>query len=110
MHQVEQLKELNFYCLTTNALRRKIAMELKVFTLPTCKNCPAAEKISQEIAQQYNLKYTVVDISTPDGQLEGLMHQIMSTPSIAIDEEVITRGKLLSREELETEVRKRLGK
>ncbi len=85
-------------------------MELKVFTLPTCKNCPAAKKISQEIAQKYELKFIEVDISTPDGQLDGLMHQIMSTPSIAIDNEVITRGKLLSREELENEVRKRLDK
>ena len=85
-------------------------MELKVFTLPTCKNCPAAKKISQEIAQKYGLKYETVDISTPDGQLDGLMNQIMSTPSIAIDDEVITRGKLLSREELETEVKKRLAK
>ncbi len=85
-------------------------MELKVFTLPTCKNCPAAKKISQEIAQKYGLKYAEVDISTPDGQLDGLMYQIMSTPSIAIDTEVIARGKLLSRKELETEVRKRLDK
>lgn len=85
-------------------------MELKVFTLPTCKNCPAAKQISQEIASKYELKYTEVDIGTPDGQLDGLMHQVMSTPSIAIDDDVVARGKLLSREELEVEVRKRLGK
>jgi len=85
-------------------------MELKVFTLPTCKNCPAAKNISQEIAKKYGLKYTEVDISTSEGQIDGLMYQIMSTPSIAIDDEVITRGKLLSREKLETEVRKRFSK
>ena len=81
-------------------------MELKVFTLPTCNNCPAAKRISKEIAEKYGLKYAEVDISTPEGQLEGLMHQIMSTPSIAINEEVVTRGRLPSREELETEIRK----
>ncbi len=85
-------------------------MELKVFTLPTCKDCPAAKRVSQEIAEKYGLKYTEIDISTPDGQLEGLMHQIMSTPSIAIDSEIIARGNLLSREELEAEVRKRMSK
>ncbi|UCG37628.1 MAG: thioredoxin family protein [Candidatus Bathyarchaeota archaeon] len=85
-------------------------MELKVFTLPTCRNCPAAKKVSQELAQKHDLKYVEVDISTPDGQLDGLMHQIMSTPSIAIDGEVIARGKLVSREELDIEIRKRLGK
>ncbi len=84
-------------------------MELKVFTLPTCKNCPAAKRISQEVAQKYGLKYIEVDISTPNGQLNGLMYQVMSTPSIAIDDEVIARGKLPSRDELETEVRKRLA-
>jgi glutaredoxin len=85
-------------------------MELKVFTLPTCKNCPVAKKTSKEMAQKYGLKYKEIDISTPDGQLDGLMHQIMSTPSIAIDNEVISRGKLLSNEQLETEIRKRLDK
>lgn len=92
------------------ALRKRgSVMELKIFTLPTCKNCPAAKKISQEVARKYGLKYTEVDISTPDGQLDGLMYQVMSTPSIAIDDEVVARGRLLSRDELETEVRKRLG-
>jgi len=85
-------------------------MELKVFTLPTCANCPAAKKLSQEVAEKYGLKYAEVDISTPDGQLDGLMYQVMSTPSIAIGSEVIARGKLISREKLEAEVRKRLGK
>ncbi len=85
-------------------------MELKVFTLPSCKDCPAAKAISKEMADKYALKYAEVDISTPDGQLEGLMHQIMSTPSIAIDEEVVARGKLPSREELEAEIRKRLSR
>jgi glutaredoxin len=85
-------------------------VELKVFTLPTCKDCPAAKRISKEIADKYSLKYAEVDISTPEGQLEGLMHQIMSTPSIAINEEVVTRGRLPSKEELETEIRKLLSR
>lgn len=85
-------------------------MELKVFTLPTCQKCPAAKRMTREIAQKYGIRYTEVDMSTPEGQLDGLMHQIMSTPSIAVDQELIARGKLLSREELETEVRKRLDR
>ena len=69
-----------------------------------------AKRISKEIADKYGLKYTEVDISTSEGQLEGLMYQIMSTPSILIDEEVVARGKLPSREKLETEIRKLLGR
>lgn len=85
-------------------------MELKVFTLPTCKDCPAAKVISKEMAGKYGLAYAEVDISTPDGQLDGLMNQIMSTPSIAIDGVVVARGRLPSREELEAEIRKRLSR
>lgn len=85
-------------------------MELKVFTLPTCTDCPAAKKISEEMAQRYGLQYKEIDISTPEGQLDGLMYQIMSTPSIALDNEVISRGRPVSREELETEIRKRLDR
>ncbi|UCH31504.1 MAG: thioredoxin family protein [Candidatus Bathyarchaeota archaeon] len=85
-------------------------MELKVFILPQCPSCPGAKKIAREVAKKHGLSYTEVDISTPDGRLEGLMHQIMSTPSIAIDDDIIMRGKLVSREELEGEIRKRLDK
>lgn len=84
------------------------AMELKVFTMKTCPNCPAAKQLAKEVASKYNVGYREIDISTPDGEIEGLMYQIMSTPSIAIDDDVIARGKLISQEELENEVRKRL--
>jgi len=83
-------------------------VKLKVFTLPSCQKCPAVKRIAKDIAAKYDLDFLEVDISTPDGQLEGLMHQIMSTPSIAIDESVVSRGDLISREELDAEVRKRL--
>ncbi|MEM2917170.1 MAG: thioredoxin family protein [Candidatus Bathyarchaeia archaeon] len=83
-------------------------MELKVFTMKTCPNCPAAKKIAQEVAQKYGAKFVEVDIGTPEGQIEGLMYQVMSTPSIAIDKDVIARGKLVAKEELEEEVKKRL--
>jgi glutaredoxin len=83
-------------------------MKLKVFTLPSCKKCPAAKKIVKDVADKDNLDFLEVAISTPDGQLEGLMHQIMNTPSIAIDERGVSRGALISREDLDAEVRKRL--
>ena len=106
-----QTQDIEAFHVRQVQLKREIVcMELKVFTLPTCKDCPAAKRVSKEMADQYGLTYVEVDISTPDGQLEGLMHQIMSTPSIVIDEEVVARGKLPSRVELETEIRKLLGR
>jgi len=85
-------------------------MELKVFTLPTCPSCPVAESIAFEVARKYGVACKVVDMATEEGLSEGLSYQIMSAPSIAIDEDVIVRGRLISKEKLEEEVKKRLEK
>lgn len=85
-------------------------MELKVFTLPTCSGCPVAKMIAFEVAQKFGIAYRVVDMATEEGMREGMAHQIMSAPSIVIDEEVIVRGQLISKEKLEEEVGKRLEK
>jgi len=85
-------------------------MELKVFTLPTCSVCPVAKKIVFEVAKKYGIACKVIDMATEGGLREGLGYQIMSAPSIAIDEEVIVRGHLISQKRFEEEVRKRLEK
>ncbi|MDI6847103.1 MAG: thioredoxin family protein [Candidatus Bathyarchaeia archaeon] len=85
-------------------------MELKVFTLPTCSGCPVAKMIAFEVAQKFGIAYRIVDMATDEGLNEGLAYDIRSTPSIVIDEEVIVRGQLISKEKLEEEVRKRLEK
>lgn len=86
------------------------ALELKVFTLPTCSICPAAKQIALEVAKKFGLAYREVDMTTGEGAAEGLAYQIMSAPSIALNDEVIVRGRIISRERLEEEVRKRLEK
>jgi glutaredoxin len=83
-------------------------VKLKVFVLPNCPKCPKAKKIVKEVAEKFGLEYEEIDLSTSEGEIEGLMYQIVSTPSIALDEDVITRGILISKELLESEVRKRL--
>jgi len=52
----------------------------------------------------------VVDMATKEGLDEGLAYQVLSAPSIAIDEDVIVRGHLISKERLEEEVKERLEK
>ncbi|MEM3617722.1 MAG: thioredoxin family protein [Candidatus Bathyarchaeia archaeon] len=86
------------------------APELKVFTMPTCSSCPAARQIAIEVAQKLGLPYREVDMNTQEGLAEGLAYQIMSTPSIVLGDEVIVVGRLISKERLEDEVRKRLEK
>ncbi len=85
-------------------------VELKVFTLPTCSSCEAAKKIALEVSEKFNIAFKEVDLTTKDGLEEGLALQIMSVPSIVFNNEVIVRGRLISREKLEEEVRFRIEK
>lgn len=85
-------------------------MELKIFTLPNCPKCPEAKRITKEVSAKLGVDYLEFDLATPDGGLEGLMYQIMSAPSIALDNEVLVKGRVPSQGELENEIKKRLGK
>jgi glutaredoxin len=85
-------------------------LELKIFTLPACPTCPMAKTIASEVAKKFNIAYKEVNIATKEGLNEGLAYGICSTPSIVLDEEVIVRGRLISRERLQEEVNKRLEK
>ncbi|MFB0504381.1 MAG: thioredoxin family protein [Candidatus Bathyarchaeia archaeon] len=83
-------------------------LTVKVFALKNCPRCPNAKRIAQKVAQKLGVAYVEIDLETPEGQIEGLMNQVMSTPSIALDEDVIARGRVLSELELEKEIKKRL--
>ncbi|MCK4481763.1 thioredoxin family protein [Candidatus Bathyarchaeota archaeon] len=85
-------------------------MELKVFTLPTCSVCPVAKIIAFKVAEEYDITCKIVDMATKEGINEGLAYKVMSAPSIAIDDDVIVRGHLISKERLEKEVKIRLEK
>jgi hypothetical protein len=66
--------------------------------------------IALEVAEKYGVTCRVVDMATKEGLSEGSAYQVMSAPSIAIDDEVFVRGHLISKERLEEEVKKRLEK
>jgi predicted thioredoxin/glutaredoxin len=85
-------------------------MELKVFTLPTCSGCSVAKMIAFKVAEKYGITCRVVDMATKEGLSEGSAYQVMSAPSIAIDDDVFVKGHLISKERLEKEVKKRLEK
>ncbi|MEM2281618.1 MAG: thioredoxin family protein [Candidatus Bathyarchaeia archaeon] len=84
--------------------------ELKVFTLPTCSSCHVAKQIAFEVAKKLGLAFREINMDTREGLEEGTLYQIMSAPSIALGDEVIVVGRLISREKLEEEVQKRLAK
>jgi glutaredoxin len=84
-------------------------MKIKVYTLPACPICPLAKKIAAQVAQKYNISYHEVDLTTIEGKEESLKYQIMSVPTIIINDDVVSQGKMISQEDLEREVKKRLG-
>ena len=83
-------------------------MELKVFTMEKCPKCPLAKEIARRVAKKLGLKLVEIRLDTPDGEIEGLMYNVVSTPSIALGDEVLVRGDVLSEEVLEREIRRRL--
>ena len=85
-------------------------MELKVFTLPSCSSCPLAKTIASEVAEEFNIRYKEVNLATAEGMSEGKAYDILSAPSIAVDDDVIIRGGLVSKQRLEQEVKKRIDK
>ena len=76
-----------------------------VFVQPNCPKCPLAKTIVRRVAEKVNVEVKEIDVSTPDGEIEALMYNVCSTPSIAIGEEVLWRGEVPSEEELEEAVR-----
>jgi len=65
-------------------------MKIKIFTQPSCPNCPAAKKLGEELIRE-GLNVEFFDIKTADGLTESLMHNILSTPSLILlkDEKVV---------------------
>jgi glutaredoxin len=85
-------------------------MELKLFTLPTCPLCPILKVAAEEVAEKLNIGFREVNMTTKDGLDESAIHEIMSAPTILVDNEVIVRGQFISKEKLEQEVKLRLEK
>lgn len=83
-------------------------MELKVFTMPACPVCPLAKTIASEVAHELGITYREVNMASKQGMDEGLAFNVMSAPSIALDNDVIVRGSVLPKDKLSEEVKKRL--
>lgn len=86
-------------------------MELKFFESPTCPDCPAAKKNVKEVLTKYNLMGALkfFDISTDDGRIESLNCMVMGSPTLVIDEEIITKDVLLDTRKLEAEIKGRMN-
>ena len=80
-------------------------MKLKLFTLPSCPQCPTAKKAAEAIAEQRkDITLEVLDLSNANNMTSALMMQIVSTPSFAIDDTPIFIGELPTLEELNEKI------
>jgi small redox-active disulfide protein 2 len=71
-------------------------MQIKVFG-PGCPRCKKTEENAVEALKELNLEAEIVKVS----DLQEIMsHGIMMTPGLAIDEEVVSTGKIPSVEEI----------
>ena len=58
-------------------------MKLKLFTQPSCPNCPNAKQLCEKLENKgINVEYH--DIKTEEGLAEALFFNVMSTPSIIV--------------------------
>ncbi|RLI85669.1 MAG: thioredoxin family protein [Archaeoglobales archaeon] len=73
-------------------------MKLIVFTKRDCPNCPNAKKIAMEVAEELNLEFEEVDIE--EDLITALQFNVASTPSIALNDEVLFRGEVPTKDEL----------
>jgi hypothetical protein len=69
-----------------------------------------AKNIASEVAGELGLRWREVSLATKGGLNEGLAYDVMSTPSIVLDDDVIVRGRLISKDKLKTEIETRLQK
>ena len=80
-------------------------MKIQVYYGKNCPKCPAAKKVCQQLAKEKSMQYEEVDIE--EHMIEALQMQIASTPSIVLDDDVLFRGEIPTKEELIKEVEKR---
>jgi len=72
--------------------------KIVVFTKKDCPKCPLAKKVAKEVAKELGLEYEEIDIEKD--MVTALMYNVISTPSIAFDEEVLFRGEVPDKQQL----------
>lgn len=79
---------------------------LIVFTMPTCPNCPKVKNKCETIAKELGFEFKVVDIKKDP--LEGLMYQVMETPSIALNDETLFFAENPTKTQIKKEIKRHL--
>jgi protein-disulfide isomerase len=80
--------------------------KVKVFgTIPPCAKCREMEKRAQNVAARFSdIEIAKLDALSEEGDRYG----IMSTPTIVVNDKVVSIGKLITEEELEKIIKKEM--
>ncbi len=81
--------------------------KVTVFTMPECPKCPAAKELVKEVGKDFEIDIEEVDLKKD--AITGLQYGVASTPSVAVNEELISRGEVPEREVLIAEIKRALG-
>ncbi len=75
--------------------------------MPECPKCPAAKELVKEVGKDFDIDIDEVDLEKD--AITGLQYGVASTPSVAVNEELISRGEVPEREVLIAEIKRALG-
>ena len=82
-------------------------IKVKVFgSTPPCAKCKEVEKRAKNVAGKYSNEVEVAKFDAFSE--EGDQYGIMLTPTVVINDKVLSVGKVISEDELEKAVRKEL--
>ena len=83
-------------------------IEIKVFgTKPPCARCKEVTKRASKVAEKYsgNISVTHYDALSEEGDRYG----IMMTPTLVINDNVVSVGKVPSEDDIEKMIKKEIG-
>jgi glutaredoxin len=75
--------------------------------MPECPKCPAAKELVKEVGKDFDIDIDEVDLKKD--AITGLQYGVASTPSVAVNEKLISRGEVPEREVLIAEIKRALG-
>ena len=62
-----------------------------------CPSCVSAEKVVAEVVNELNIEAKIIKVTEI---MDIMMYDVMRTPAIVIDEKVVIKGKVPSKEEM----------
>jgi len=62
-----------------------------------CPSCVSAEKVVAEVVKELNIDAKIIKVTEI---LDIMMYDVMRTPAIVIDEKVVIKGKVPSKDEM----------